>query len=116
MSQAAKLLVALVMAFTAAASHAKVPTVAFTIESEAAIEVLLDGLGDRSADVVIDRCASSAGSPANVRSFCPFETGPRAEPLSLSGQIGRQDFPNQTIPVYCGRIDDPDHGPPKLLS
>ena len=116
MSRTAKLLIALIMAFTASASHAKVPAVGISSEGEAAIEVSLDGLGDRVAEVVTYRCSSSAGSPANARSFCPFETGTRTEPLSLSERTGRQDFPDHMVPASSGRTDNPDHGPPKLLS
>ena len=115
MSRAAKILIALIMAFTASASHAKL-VVVVSSAGHAAIELALDDVGDRAADVVTHRCASSAGSPANARSSCPFETGTRIEPLSLSGRTGWQDFPDHMIPVSSGRTDNPDHGPPKLLS
>ncbi len=116
MSGAAKLLIALIMAFTASASHARVPALALSGEVESAIELPLDDVGDRAAHAVTYRCASSTGSPAHARSSCPFETGTRTEPLSLSGRTGRQDFPDHMVPVSSGRTDNPDHGPPKLLS
>jgi hypothetical protein len=115
MSRAAKIFIALIMAFTASASHAKV-VVAISGAGDAAMEFALDGARDRAADAIIHRCASPAGSPANARSSCPFETATRTEPLSLSGRIGRPGFPDHMVPVYSGRIDNPDHGPPKPLS
>jgi len=115
MSRAAKIFVAFIMAFTASASHANVVVVISGVGGTA-IEIALDGADDRVADTVTHRCASSTGSPANARSSCPFETGTRTEPLSVSGGIGRPEFPDHMIPVYSGRTDNPDHGPPKPLS
>ena len=115
MSRAAKILIAVIMAFTASASHAKVMVVVSGVD-DAVIELVLDGAHDRTPDVVTHRCASSTGSLANAHSSCPFETGTPAGALSLSGRIGRQGFPGHMVPVYSGRTDNPDHGPPKPLS
>ncbi len=115
MSRAAKLLIALIMSFTASASHAKV-VVVISGAGDATMELALDGAGDRMADVVTHRCSSSTGSSANARSSCPFETGTRTESLSLPGRIGWQDFPDHMVPAYSGRTDNPKHGPPKPLS
>lgn len=115
MSRAAKIFVALIMAFAASASHAKMMVVV-SGAGQAAIELALDDVGDRAVDAVTHRCASSTGSPANARSSCPFETGTRTESLSLPGRIGRQDFPDHMVPAYSGRTDNRKHGPPKPLS
>ena len=115
MSRAAKILIALIMAYTASASHAKAAVVV-SGAGPAAIELALDGTGDRAADAVTHRCASSTVSPANPRSSCPYETGTWTEPLSLSGRIGRRKYFDHIVPAYSGRTDNPDHGPPKPLS
>ena len=80
MSRAAKILIAVIMAFTASASHAKVMVVVSGVD-DAVIELVLDGAHDRTPDVVTHRCASSTGSLANAHSSCPFETGTPAGAL-----------------------------------
>ena len=115
MSRAAKILIALIMAFTASALHARV-VVVVSGAGDAVMEIARDSADGRAADTATHRCASSTGSPTNARSSCPFETGARTEPYSLSGRTGQQNFPVCMVPVYSERTDDPDHGPPKLLS
>ncbi len=121
MSRLVIVLIALMMAFTASASHAKVAAmVSGTGHAAQAIEHALVEDGDHTSRFLTIRCVpptgTPTGSPTNVRAACPFEAGTRAEAQSMSGRGGRQEFPAHRLLVHSGPTDDPDHGPPKSLS